>query len=94
LPRDRLAGVVQGVFDNGTTLFLAENDADGWILVLLPDLAIQRGKIELHFADEFRLKFAELQLDSHKAAQAAMKKQQIYEKLPAFNLQPVLAAHE
>ena len=85
---------MQGVLNDGTALFLAENDTDGWVLVFLPHLAIQRSQVKLHLADELRQKLADFEFNGDKAPQATVKQQQVYEKFPAVHLQPVLAAHE
>ena len=91
---DGLAGVVQGVFHNRAALLLAQDDADGGVLVLLADLPVQRRQIKLHLADELRQEFADFQFNGDKAAQTAVKQQEVDEKLFAVHLQPVLAAHE
>ena len=66
---------MQGIFDDGAALLLAEDDADGRILALLPHLPVEGGQVELHLADELRLELAHLEFDGDEALQPAMEEQ-------------------
>ena len=91
---DGFAGIVQSVLDDSTTLFLAKNDSDGRVFILLANLSVQRGQIKLHLTDKLWLEFPYFQFDGHQAAQPPVKKQQIDKKLFPIDLQPILTAHE
>jgi hypothetical protein len=42
---DGFAGVAQRILHDGAVFFLTENNANGMIFVLQPDLRIQRGEV-------------------------------------------------
>jgi len=64
------------------------------VLAFLLHLEIERGQIELHLANKFRLKLPHLEFNGDQTPQTPMEKQKIDEELPAIYLQPVLAADE
>jgi len=76
---DGLFCLAQGIFDNRPPLLLAEDDADGWIFAIFADLRVQRGEIELHFADKLRPEFTHLEFHGHEAFQPPMEQQQVNE---------------
>lgn len=89
---DGLAGIAQGILDDGSALFFAQNDPDGSVLAIQPHLRIQRGEIELHLADKFRCERANLQINGHEAFQVAMEEKQVDKVFLLVHLQPELAA--
>jgi len=64
---------MQGILNHRPVLFLAENDANGGVLVLQPHLAVEGCKIELHLADEFGHEFTDLEFDGHQRLQPAVE---------------------
>ena len=90
----RFRRIIKGILDNGAVLSLAEDDADGGILPLLPHLAVERSQIELHLADKLRLELTHLELDGDQALQPSMEEQKVDEELAAVHLQPVLAPNK
>src|SRR2546423_581116 len=73
----------QGVLDHFAILRRAEQDADGRGLVGLADVAVQGLQIELQLAQVLRLELVHLELERDQAVQAAMKKEQVEEEIPA-----------
>jgi len=67
----------QGQADLDSVGRLAQDQADGRVLVAHLDLFVQGCTVELGLAHVFRLELADLQLGGHEALQAAVEKEQV-----------------
>jgi hypothetical protein len=91
---DRALGIAEGVLDDRLIFAPAEYDADGRSVLRGRDETINRGLVEVHFADEFRFEVAHLKINHDVAVQPGMVEEQIEEEFLAVYLQPVLIADE
>ena len=64
--------------------FGAEDQANGWLLAGLALMLVEPSQVELHLPLVLDLEAAELELDGHQAAQAAVKEEQV--KIKVFTI--------
>lgn len=62
--------------------------------MFLSNIAVERFQIELELPKVLRLKLLDLQLDDHKAVEAAVEEEEIQREVPATDLNRVLRANE
>jgi hypothetical protein len=67
-----LVDVTENVIGDDPVARLAENEADGRLVVFVTQLVVDNRAAKIRLAGEFRLKLAGLQFDDYEAAQAKM----------------------
>ena len=72
------------------TLGLAENQADGGLVVFVSEQVVQRRAVKVHLAGVLRLEVALFQFDNDEAAQLEVEEKQIKIKIPVAHLQVIL----
>src|SRR3954447_1343101 len=91
---DRLLLALKGVFGHQAVLGLAEDEADGGLVVGMPEEVVDGGEVEAHLAGVLGLEVRHLELDDHVAAQAEVVEEKVEEEVPAVHGQRVLGADE
>lgn len=84
----------KGIFDNLAVLGGAEQNADGWALVRLSNIAVKGLQVEIKLAEVFRFKLADLELEGDEALQAAVEEQQIEGEVSIADLERHFATDE
>jgi hypothetical protein len=84
----------QGKFDDGIFLPLAEEDADGGVLVGSLHEAVEVVHIHLHLPQILMVELVELQVDNHIAAQQTVVEDEIDEKMVLVEGEALLAGLE
>src|SRR5262245_30143301 len=73
---------------------LAQDDADGRLVVGMAQLIVDGGQIEVHLAGKFRLEVLDLQLDDDEAPEPQVIEQQVEIIVLAADVEVILAADE
>ena len=74
------------VFDDFVILAGAEQNADGWLLVWLANIPIQRLQVKVQFAEKLRLELADLQFNGNQAIYPPMEEEQVECEIPIAHL--------
>src|SRR4051812_2255854 len=91
---DRLLLALKGVFGHQAVLGLAEDEADGGLVVGVPEEVVDGGEVEAHLAGVLGLEVRHLELDDDVAAQAEVVEEEVEEEVPAAHGQRILGADE
>src|SRR5437763_614994 len=91
---DRLLLALEGVFGHQAMLGLAEDEADGGLIVGVAEKIVDGGEVEAHLAGVLGLEVRHLELDDDVAAQVEVVEEEGEEEVPAVHRQRVLGADE
>src|SRR3954464_3865877 len=91
---DRLLLPLEGVLGHQAVLGLAEDEADGGLVVGAAEEVVDGGEIEAHLAGVLGLEVRHLELDDDVAAQVEVVEEEVEEEVPAAHGQRILGADE
>lgn len=89
-----LAGTTQSILNHRFVLALAQDDADGRLIVEMAHQIVHCRQVELHLPSVPRTELFHLEINDDKAAQLQVVEEEINEELVAHHLKAILAAHK